>query len=167
MRTIELTQGKQALVDDEDYELLMNYKWHAWQASKNGDIWYAATYFYLGNDYGRNIDMHRLLLDLDGTKLSVDHINGDGLDNRRCNLRVANQQQNMMNRRKGSKQTSSKYKGVYRKKHTHLWRAHIQYNRKDIHIGYFKDEEDAARAYDQKAIELFKEFANLNFKEGR
>ena len=95
------------------------------------------------------------------TQLVVDHIDRNKLNNQITNLRWVTQQQNNMNStiRTG---TSSQYKGVTLSKKANKWRAYIMLNRKLIHLGYFDTEEDAARAYNAKAIELFSEFANLN-----
>lgn len=106
--------------------------------------------------------LHRLLMQ-PNEGLTVDHINGDGLDNRRGNLRVCTQGQNQCNQQKQKRPTSSRFKGVYWWSHRSIWAAHIKHNRKRICLGYFKSEEDAARAYDAAAGRLFGEFANLNF----
>jgi len=102
--------------------------------------------------------MHNLIM---GTKL-VDHKNGNGLDNQKNNLRNCTNQQNHMNRRP-KKNCTSKFKGVCRFKKDLKWTAVIKFNRKQIYIGIFGNEEDAAKAYDKKAKELFGEFAYLNF----
>ena len=94
----------------------------------------------------------------------VDHKYGEGLDNRRANLRLATPAQNSHNRSKGRNKTSSRYKGVYLVKETKKWRASICHNNKRIHLGFFKNETDAAKAYDGAAKEYFKEFASLNFE---
>lgn len=92
----------------------------------------------------------------------IDHRDGNGCNNRRSNLRFATKSENGMNQRK-RENTSSIYKGVYFHKPSGKWLAHIMINGKSIHLGYFVDEIDAAKAYDAKAIVLFKEFTNLNF----
>ena len=96
--------------------------------------------------------------------LLVDHINHDGLNNTRKNLRLATHAQNKRNQR-SFKPASSKYKGVYYAKQEKAYRADIQYNGKKIFLGRFKKETDAAKAYDKKAKELFAEFACLNFQK--
>jgi len=95
--------------------------------------------------------------------LFADHINHNTFDNRKANLRPATQTQNNRNRRKFSGQSNSKYKGVYWKKHIKKWVAQIGVNRKVIHLGCFKKEIDAARAYDEGAKKYHGEFASLNF----
>ena len=93
-------------------------------------------------------------------KTNVDHLNRDKLDNRVTNLRYATEHENSLNKGKIHKTTSSQYKGVYLCKRSNKWRSMIQYNRKKYYLGTFTDEEDAARAYNEKATELFKEFAS-------
>ncbi len=105
--------------------------------------------------------MHREILNTpDG--FVTDHINGNGLDNREANLRVCTREQNKQNSVKRTK-TSSKFKGVDWYKPYKKWRVRITFEKKPMHIGLYDDEVKAAQAYDQKAIELFGEFANLNF----
>jgi hypothetical protein len=94
--------------------------------------------------------------------MHTDHVNGNGLDNRRCNLRICSNSQNHMNRRKMPGK-SSVYKGVCAK--PGKWESAIRVKRKLIHIGYFKNECDAAKAYDKSARKYFGEFARPNFIE--
>src|SRR5690242_17796567 len=103
--------------------------------------------------------MHRVIMNA-SADIHVDRINGDGLDNRRENLRLCTRDENMMNRRKNSN-NSSGYKGVDRNKGK--WRAYIQVDKKWIHLGYFSTAEQAAHAYDNAAKKYFGEFANTNF----
>jgi len=107
--------------------------------------------------------MHRLLL---GTLpgLEPDHINGDGCDNRRCNLRFCTHSQNIMNKRKRLG-CSSIYKGVSWRKARRKWAAYIRVDGRLKHLGYFGDESEAARAYDKEARKHFKEFAKPNLAE--
>lgn len=148
MKIIPLTQGKEALVDDEDYEYLKGRKWHAIRGHGATDNWKA-----LGQWNGRHVQMHRLIMGvLDAPKgVLVDHINGNGLDNTRKNLRIVNSQQNMQNQRRGN----GKFKGVrYR---NGAWYASITKN-----LGKFETEEDAARAYNEAALLMYGEYAALN-----
>lgn len=101
--------------------------------------------------------MHNLVM----KSSSIDHINGNGLDNRKCNLRKVTQQQNVMNARTNRKSTS-KFKGVCRPKSSTKWIASITHNYKHIHIASCDSEVEAARLYNAKAKELFGEFARLN-----
>ena len=162
MKTIPLTQGKFAIVDDEDYEELNKYKWHA---IKDDHTYYAARTVYLGggrkNRKRRIIQMHRQILQA-LPEQQIDHKNGNGLNNRRCNIRFCTHSQNQQNQR-AQKSKSSKYKGIYWHKRDKKWATMIQYNKKRIHLGYFDNEIKAAKAYDKKAKELFGEFANCNF----
>ena len=106
--------------------------------------------------------IHRLLLGATNPKMQVDHINGNKLDNRKENLRLATNQQNQHNVGKRKNNTSG-YKGVswYRKRKK--WKAAIKHNKKSIHLGYYDTPEEASRAYDKAAVEFFGEFAHLNF----
>ncbi len=154
MKHIQLTQGKVALVDDVDYEELLKYKWQAYHGQYT---WYATSAVY-GE---RAIRMHRLIMDAPKDR-QVDHINSNGLDNRRRNLRICTASQNQHNRKKRVKATS-KYKGVTRTS-ARKWRAQISVLGRSVKIGSFDSEIEAARAYDLAAIELHCDFARLNFK---
>ncbi len=96
-------------------------------------------------------------------ELFIDHINGNALDNRRANLRIVTRAQNAKNRSKGSKKCSSVYKGVCWHKYNKKWSAEIKSNHRQIHLGYFDDEIEAAKAYDEAAKKYHGEFACLNF----
>jgi hypothetical protein len=158
MKEISLTQGKIALVDDTDYEAMASHKWHAIKAPYT---YYAARDILINGQWKRR-SMHREILGLvRGDRIEVDHRNGDGLDNRRENLRKCNDAENQRNRRvQGG---SSQYKGVSWRGWHKKWGAQIAYNGKKIYIGSFKMEINAAHAYDAKARELFGEFARTNF----
>ena len=108
--------------------------------------------------------MHREILGLvSGDGLSTDHINHDGLDNRRLNLRICTHQQNQMNQRKPMARKSSQYKGVSWEGRAGKWVSYINHSGKHIYICYCDNEQEAALAYDTKAAELFGAFACLNF----
>jgi len=108
--------------------------------------------------------MHRVIMKLNfGDKRQVDHINGNGIDNRRNNLRICTQSQNNQNQRTQICLKSSKYKGVLWHKCCKRWMAQIKLNKKNKYIGLFKNEIDAAHAYDREAKELFGEYAKTNF----
>jgi len=153
VRFIELTWGKYAIVDAEDYDRLNSYKWCA---VKEGCSWYAKTF----RRDGFPLPMHRLITGAP-KGFFVDHENHNGLDNRKQNLRLCTRAQNNRNQRPYGK--TSRYKGVSRYKRTNRYIAAICYQGKRFHLGYFKDEIDAAKAYDKKARELFGRFAYLNF----
>lgn len=142
--------GKVILIDIDDYNKLKDYKISLLK------IGYAVTYIKEKMYY-----IHRLILNAKSNE-QVDHINGNPLDNRKCNLRLSNQNQNMHNMSKRKKKTSSKYKGVTWHKALKKWMAQIGYNSKHYYIGIYKNEKEAAIAYNKKAKELFGEFAKLN-----
>lgn len=156
MKKIKLTQGKFTKVDDLDYKFLNQWKWYA---IKSRNTYYARRAIYV-NGKQKILFMHRVILNTPPGKLT-DHADGDGLNNRRYNLRDCNNSQNMMNRRPSGK---SKYLGVCRKTNRNCFEAQINVNKKKLHLGYFKIEKNAAKAYDKAAKKYFKEFANLNFK---
>jgi hypothetical protein len=107
--------------------------------------------------------MHRFILGVTDPTQEVDHRNGYGMDNRRENLRLATRSQNGANRRKTARKTSSRFRGVFWCKGKEQWQATVKLHGKQIILGYFSDEKDAARAYDVAAVEHHGEFANLNF----
>lgn len=159
MREISLTQGHVALIDDGDYELVSVYKWCVHHVS----FVKAGPYAING---GTQILMHRLILGATAGQ-QCDHRNGNGLDNRRANLRFCTTSQNQQNRRKQDhicgKACSSVYKGVDWHKSSRCWRARIRHRGKQTYLGLFGNEYQAAAAYDTKAKELFGEFALTNF----
>lgn len=155
MKEIPLTQGKIVLVDDADYSALIKYKWHA---TKCCESWYARMSFTVRGTRIR-IYMHRLLLGLDDPNILCDHKNGDGLDNQRINLRSCSKGENQRNKKQKRKSTH-KYKGIT--KFRSNWVAQLSYKNKRVHIGTFKSDIDAAKAYNAKALELFGEFAKIN-----
>jgi hypothetical protein len=107
--------------------------------------------------------MHREVLGVP-PHLFVDHINHNGLDNRKANLRPATKSQNCQNKRLGRKNTSSKYRGVHWHRRFGKWQASIRVNRKSIHLGYFTDELEAAKAYDRASSKYHGDFGKPNFK---
>lgn len=159
MKYIPLTQGKVAIVDDEDFEKVSLFKW--W-AQKGNQTFYAIKRKSKRNSYQV---MARFILEYEG-KLFVDHKNKNGLDNRKNNLRLATVSQNGANRHKTNKNKSG-YKGVYKTVTSdkwgdhYYWRANIKKNGKAIVISC-KTKEEAAAKYNKLAIELFGEFACLN-----
>ena len=160
-RKIPLTQGQFAIVDEDDFKKLAGYKWFA---AKNGRIFYANRMDRPKDGRRRQckVQMHRQILNVPQGVL-VDHINHNGLDNRKANLRLVTIEQNAWNKRKQRGNCTSKYKGVSWHKMSRRWYARIVHKRKWISIGYFDDELSAAKAYDDKANQLFKNYAVLNF----
>ena len=154
-RRIKLTKGKYAIVDVEDYPKLDGYDWQLFESeSKN--------FYAVRLDGNKLVKMHREIMNAPAG-VFVDHRYGDGLDNRKKNLRIATRAQNQYNRRKTSGKTSSKYKGVHLDRNRNKYRAIIGCNRKRIFLGYFDNETDAAKAYDEAAKKYHGEFAKLNF----
>ena len=154
---IPLTQDKFAIIDDEDFGLVKKYNWYA---LKDWHTYYAQAGIRLSKEKRSIIKMHRLILGLT-SDLICDHVNCNGLDNRRINLRVATFSQNNANKRKNLSRTSI-YKGVSWDKEKKKWRAQIQVNTQKTHLGYHIKEEEAAKAYNSAAIDLFGKFARLN-----
>lgn len=159
MKQIPLTQGKFAIVDDEDYAFLTQWNW--WYSKCGYACRTVCTPLVNGKRRKRAIPMHRIIAGTpDG--FFTDHINGDGLDNRKKNLRICDKGQNAINtpiKKRGKK--LSKYRGVLPSSTTG-WKAKIKKDQKFIHLGTFDREEDAALAYNAAAVKLFGEFARLN-----
>lgn len=147
MKKIKLTQGKYTIVDNDDYKNISIFNWsllnnkYAYRIVKN-----------------KGILMHRFIMNAPKGK-DVDHINHNGLDNRRCNLRICTHSENLANRT-----NKEKLKGVYFRPKKNAWVSSIKINNKYVYLGYFKNKIEAAMAYDKKAKEIFGNFASLNFK---
>lgn len=152
MKKIKLTQEKYAMVDDDDYEFLSQFNWYAF---KNHGTYRAVR---CASGLKRTVYMSRdLMKPLSG--MVVDHINGDTLDNRKCNLRVCTSAENIRNR-KLHKNSISGYKGV--RKQGKNWRATIRANDKRIFLGVFNTKEEAAAAYNEASKKYHGEFARIN-----
>lgn len=154
MKKISLTQGKFALVDDEDFPILDKVSW------------YFNSHGYADRKpRKKSLSMHRFLMG-DPKGMKIDHINGDGLDNRKANLRICTHQQNLYNS-KLSKKNKSGYKGVSWDKVNKKWRATVHVTTgsttKIVQIGRFSNAKLAAQAYDLAARKHYGEFARLNF----
>lgn len=159
MKTITLTKGQVALVDDEDYDFLMQWKWCT---SKQGNVYYVVANNGSINKKRQVISMHRLIMNTP-KGMEVDHTDHNGLNNQKENLRNCNRSQNSMNK---TARGVSKYLGVahsYQGNYDYIV-AGIRINGIKKHLGIFKTEELAAKAYDDAAKKYHREFANLNFK---
>ncbi len=153
---IPLPSGDVAFVDANDREKVTGYRW-----CKSGGGYVDAHVPGSGSGKKRRrVYLHRLILDAQ-TGVYVDHKDGDPLWNVRENLRLCTNQQNMANN-KGQFRRTSRFKGVYWFKRDKKWRAEIKVNYKRIRLGYFKSEEDAARAYNEAARTHYGDFARLN-----
>ena len=158
MKRIQLTQGKEALVDDCDYEYLMQWNW-----SCSGNKHYSCPACWIpGRKY---VKMSRLVAERMGLDISrgIDHEDRNPFNNQRYNLRPATKAQNGRNRGLNLNNTSG-FKGVNRMRN--FWQSGIKVNRKRVHLGTFDTPEEAAHAYDEAALKYFGEFAYLNFPQG-
>jgi hypothetical protein len=156
-KEIQLTQGKVAIVDDEDFDFLNQFNW---QANKNGNTFYVNRNFRISNNKQGKIYMHRLILNAK-KEYVIDHIDGDALNNQKNNLRICTHAENMRNSQIPINNTSG-YKGVSYNKRYKKWEAHISFNNKLLNLGSFIDPIDAARAYNAAAIKYHGEFAHIN-----
>lgn len=153
MKMITLTKGYFAAVDDEDYDRVNQFKWHA---SEEPSTVYAAR----KDEYGYSIRLHRFVMNA-GYRYVVDHKDGNGLNCTKDNLRIVTQQQNVCNSRR--KIGKSGYRGVHQYKDTSRYCAYVSESGKMIYLGMFDSAIEAARARDAAASELYGESAILNF----
>lgn len=158
MREIQLTQGYVALIDDEDYERVNYFKWHVFKRKTNK---YAQAQACRVNGKNKIISLHEIILPNIPIGYERDHIDGNGLNCQKSNLRVVTHIQNMQNKKHIDNKTS-KYKGVCRTKGEKRYRCAICVNKKVIYIGKFDCEIDAAMAYNEMAKKHFGEHAALN-----
>ncbi len=161
---LPLSKGRHAIVDPDDYDRLSRNRWYV---SKGRNTCYAIRGQWSPEKKRRlTISMHREVVDIpDG--MYVDHINHNGLDNRKANLRPAKPDQNARHTLYPKRNTSSKYRGVWYNKKKRRWRAVIGINNTRKTIGNYREEIDAAKAYDEEARKHYGEFAVLNFPESR
>ncbi|MEE8382187.1 MAG: AP2 domain-containing protein [Thermodesulfobacteriota bacterium] len=156
MKEIKLTQGKVVIVDDEDFELLNKWKW---RFDYKG---YAIRSVNFSDGTKGSLYMHRLLLGIQkGDRRQSDHIDGNGLNNQKTNLRACSSSENLCNRGIPKNNTSG-YKGVKWHKGEQKWAAAIKKNGKYISLGYYNDKKEAAKIYNEAAIEHHGDFAFLN-----
>lgn len=169
MIEIQLTQGKVTQVDDE-FAFLDQHNWYAVKIQSKATVQYYATRKICLYDMDLTIRMHRVVMELTLNRPllrteEIDHIDHDGLNNTLSNLRIATHAQNAINSRKQNVVTCSQFKGVVWHKKNSKWQAQLHKDGKNIYLGGFIIEEDAARAYDAAAKLYFGEYANLNFPE--
>ena len=145
------------LIDEEDWEKISEYRWHLWSGPTNNTIYARVSNMGTG--------MHRIILNAPKGTM-IDHINGNGLDNRKENLRFCTKRENNANQKKNIN-NSSGYKGVAKASNYSYskWRAYIRVDYKQIHLGNHNTPEEAARAYDVAAKKYFGEYAHLNFPD--
>jgi hypothetical protein len=163
MKRIPLTQDQYVIVDDDDFAELSKYKWCAMSNGGKRQLYALRNLKRTETGYRPHMLMHRQILKA-RVGQQVDHLNGNTLDNRRCNLRFSNTSQNAANRQKRG--GNSRFKGVMITRRTYglnkRWRAQIGLSGKSYHLGYFHTEEEAALAYNQAALRQFGQFARLN-----
>ncbi len=159
-RRIYLGEGEWTILDQQDYCRLGHFKWYVY--GHRGKF-YAARSFRVSKRKFKPLSLHREIMNAPKRRI-VDHENGDSLDNRRANLRLATKSQNVWNCRK-RKNTSSRFIGVHFDKRKGHWAARMEHHGKRIWLGYFDSEIEAARARDRAAKKHYGEFARLNFTE--
>ena len=155
MKTISLTQGKMALIDDEDFDRVSAFKWYY---SRHG---YAVRSAHRADGNPKRIYLHRFVVDAPDDMV-VDHMDGNTLNDQRHNLRMCAQSENQRNQRRTKVGQSSKYKGVDWNASRKKWRARIVLDGKSIMLGRYDGEVEAARAYNAAALKYFGAFAALN-----
>ncbi len=162
MKIIPLTRGKIAIVNNSDFKWLSKRKWHAVRPTPTGiERWYAVR---VVGPKGRKLYMHKAIVARMGLppQRLCDHKDGDGLNNRRTNLRPCSAAQNVQNKRK-QRGASSQFKGVNWDRKNKKWLVRLNHNRKCCFSGRFRNEKSAAKAYDAAAKKFFGQFAKLNF----
>lgn len=168
MKTIVISSKKygekHVFIDDEDFEMISNINWCL---RKCGENFYAHSPKYIGGGRANRKNfsqlMHKLVLPCNDSEV-IDHIDGNGLNNQKINLRICTQQQNCFNRSRLNKNNISGYMGVTWHKKAEKYMASITKGGKRFYLGLYSSIEEAARTRDKKAIEMFGEFASLNFK---
>ena len=164
MKSIPLTQGLVTVVDEEDFPKLNVYKWYATKAGR--ECFYAVRNAPTEGGGRRLLYLHRFLLgEPPSPGLEVNHINGDRLDNRRKNLEWVTHAQNTRSFQRPRISSASRYRGVTWYPRKGMWRAQVLHCGRAIHIGYYSDETQAAKAFDSKIRALGWPKHGLNFPE--
>ena len=161
MKEIQLTQGQIALIDDEDFDQLNRFKWCASYQPHSGYFYAVSRLKRIKNEPRKSLRMHRIILKVNDPKIFVDHVNHNTLDNRKENLRICNNNENQFNAKMSISNTSG-YKGVHWHKHRKMFITHIQYYGKLIHLGYYDNPKEAAKAYNKAALKYHGKFAYIN-----
>jgi len=157
MKEIVLSKGMTAIVDEDDFERLNQFKWYANYINR---YLYARRNIRINGKWASCISMHREIMN-PPAGMVVDHINHNTLDNRKENLRICTIKQNCQNRRSRTK-TKTNFKGVTFSDEKGKFRSRINYNGKRVHLGYFDCKVEAARTYNQAATKFYGEYAKLN-----
>jgi len=145
MKKIKLTQGKYALIDNEDYDRINQYKWFT---RKDGQNFYAVKKLYILNGKRRNVSMHQIIMGNTPKNKEIDHIDRNGLNNQKKNLRFVTHQENMVNQRVRTTNKTG-FRGIDYNKQHQKYRVRIMLNGKSIFMGYFKNLKDAVKKISQ------------------
>lgn len=159
MKEMFLTKGQIALIDDEDFEKLSQWSWYA-HSNPVSNTSYAARGTFI-NYKNKLYLMHRQILGITDPKISVDHADGNGLNNQKSNLRICTHSQNMCNTSK-RKNTTSRFKGVSWCSDRNKWEVEVRVDNKRLRVGRYENEIEAALAYNVTASFAHREFARLN-----
>lgn len=154
MKGIELSNGLRVMVDDDLYNELNQFDWYAHRGKK--------TFYAHRKQNGKCIIMHRIVMKVSDNTMMIDHIDRNGLNNQKSNLRIVTHAENIRNSIVERDWHTSKFKGVYLNKLTGKWMSAVRKNNFRHRLGSFENEADAAVAYNAKAIELHGEHAVLN-----
>lgn len=149
-----------ATIDAEDFKRVSDFRWYARRTRRN---YYAVTHLMVGFKKYRKIYLHRFIMEAP-TGVQVDHVNGNGLENQKINLRLCTSAENNRAKRRKIRSATSRFRGVSFETQTQQWKAQIRANKSHtLNLGRFFDEVSAAKAYDEAAKHYFGEFAHLNF----
>ena len=165
MKTINTSNGYTFSVDEQDFENVSKWKWIV---IKKHNVFYVVRNVYIGggrsNKKYKRLYLHRFLFGNDCDGKIVDHLDGNGLNNSRSNLRIVSHQQNLRNREGCQSNSKSGYRGVYWHKQREKWAASIRHNGKNISLGLYKNIYDAVNARNKKQNELWSDQDNFRDK---